>query len=118
VPWLVLASATPHSGDTAAYRALLALGGLGVEDRICVFRRSHDDVRLSVSRRTHVLDVRSTREERDLHSAVLAYARELCHGAAAGRWRPAAGQHARAARDLVAMGGARNLAPPVSRPGG
>jgi superfamily II DNA or RNA helicase len=84
VPWLVLASATPHSGDTAAYRALLALGGLGVEDRICVFRRSHDDVRLSVSRRTHVLDVRSTREERDLHSAVLAYARELCHGAAAG----------------------------------
>lgn len=84
VPWVVLASATPHSGDAAAYRALLDVGGASSEpgDRMRVFRRSHGDVRLVSARRTHALGVRTSREERELLGAVLAYARDLCRVAA------------------------------------
>ena len=80
VPWVVVASATPHSGDAAAYRALLALGEVGSPpvDRLRVFRRSHGDVRFAVARRTHILRVRTSVEEQRLLAAVLAYVRELC----------------------------------------
>lgn len=80
VPWVVLVSATPHSGETAAYRALLGLGEVGTPsvDRLNVFRRSYRDVRVAVERRTHVLRVRPSREEDQLQAAVLAYVRDLC----------------------------------------
>lgn len=80
VPWVVLLSATPHSGDVAAYRALLAVGEVGTTpiDRLQVFRRSHRDVRLGIARRTHILKVRPSDAEERLHAAVLAYVRDLC----------------------------------------
>lgn len=86
VPWVVLASATPHSGDPAAYRALTALGAVGAlpGDRLRVFRRSHSDVRFAVVRRTRILKVRSSAEEQRLLDGVLAYARELCRPPAGG----------------------------------
>jgi Helicase conserved C-terminal domain/SNF2-related domain len=80
VPWVVLASATPHSGDAAAYRALLDLGGAGPAPagRMRVLRRVHGDVRLTPARRTHALRVTPSREELALQHAVLAYVRDLC----------------------------------------
>lgn len=79
VPWVVLASATPHSGDAAAYDALLALGEAPpARSPMRVFRRSHRDVHFQVPRQTCVLRVRPTPEEVALQSGVLTYARALC----------------------------------------
>jgi superfamily II DNA or RNA helicase len=81
VPWLVLVTATPHSGDAAAYRALLELGRVSsVPDAMRIFRRTHADARLPVARRTRQLRIRPTPAERALHEGVLAYARDLCRG--------------------------------------
>jgi superfamily II DNA or RNA helicase len=81
VPWVVLASATPHSGNTGAFRALLAIGEDGASaSPMRVFRRSHLDVRFQVPRRTRVLRVRPSPQEQALQAGVLAYARDLCRG--------------------------------------
>jgi superfamily II DNA or RNA helicase len=79
VPWVVLASATPHSGDAAAYDALLALGEAPqARSPMRVFRRSHLDVHFQVPRQTCVLRVQPTAEEAALQSGVRAYVQALC----------------------------------------
>jgi superfamily II DNA or RNA helicase len=81
VPWLVLASATPHAGDTSAYRALLGLGQVSTsEPPMIVFRRSHRDAALATSRATHVLRVTPTAAERRLQDAIVEYGRALLGG--------------------------------------
>ena len=81
VPWLVLASATPHAGDARAFRFLLDLGRVDpAEPPMPVFRRGRHDAALLCSRSTHVLAVTLTDAERRLQAAVHAYARELCQG--------------------------------------
>ena len=82
VPWLVLASATPHAGDTRAYRALLDLGQVSSasEPPMMVFRRSHRDAALTTSRATHVLRVTPTPAERRLQDAIVNYGRALLGG--------------------------------------
>ena len=57
-PWCVFVSATPHSGDRAAFDYLTSMGAAG--DPIAIFRRRRSDVGLAVSRRSHVLRVRPT----------------------------------------------------------
>jgi superfamily II DNA or RNA helicase len=74
-PWCVLMSATPHSGDGAAFDYLTALGTAG--DPIAIFRRRRSDVGLAVSRRSHVLPVRPTGEEAALLAAIDRYARAI-----------------------------------------
>lgn len=77
-PWVILASATPHSGDAAAYRSLLSVGAVaGDPGAMLVFRRGHATVRLSVQRRTRVRRVPPTSEEARLQEGVLAYTRQL-----------------------------------------
>ncbi len=73
-PWCVFVSATPHSGDRAAFDYLTSMGGAG--DPIAIFRRRRGDVGLAVSRRSHVLRVRPTDEE----AALLAGDRALRAG--------------------------------------
>ena len=82
VPWLVLASATPHAGDSRVYRALLDLGRVSSagEPPMMVFRRSHRDAALTTSRATHVLRVTPTPAERRLQDALVAYGRALLGG--------------------------------------
>ena len=82
VPWLVLASATPHAGDTRAYRALLDLGQVSSsgEPPMMVFRRSHRDAAFANSRATHVLRVTPTAAERRLQDALVEYGRALLGG--------------------------------------
>jgi superfamily II DNA or RNA helicase len=74
VPWVVLATATPHPGDDAAYAFLTSLGG-NSSGAMRVFRRA---VALGRgSRRSRTLMVRPTNEERALFAAVEGYARTL-----------------------------------------
>jgi len=97
-PWLVLVSATPHSGDSTAFNYLCDIGSTG--DRIAVFHRARRDVGLSESRRTRLLPVHPDENESALLAGVDQYVRRI--------WR-ARGQEDRAAR-LVAITLARRAA--------
>ena len=74
-PWCVFVSATPHSGDRAAFDYLTSLGDSG--EPIAIFRRQRADVGLVVTRRTRVLGVTPTQEEAALLSAIEDYARAI-----------------------------------------
>ena len=80
-PWCVLVSATPHSGDRAAFDYLTSLGETG--DPIAIFRRRRRDVGLAMSRRSHVLGVTPTDAEAALLAAIERYARAIWARAAA-----------------------------------
>jgi superfamily II DNA or RNA helicase len=97
-PWLVLLSATPHSGDRAAFDYLTGIGSLG--DPLAVFRRDRRDAGLRARRRGHLLRVVPTADEKRLLRGVTAYARAI--------WR-ARGQSDRAVQ-LVAITLARRAA--------
>jgi superfamily II DNA or RNA helicase len=73
-PWVVLATATPHSGDDGAYRFLTDLGDVGTED-LRVFRRAAPAT--SRRRRSRVLLVTPTAAERALLDATWDYGRAL-----------------------------------------
>jgi superfamily II DNA or RNA helicase len=72
---VVLLTATPHSGDEAAFSRLCAFGRLAGDPPMVMFRRNRHDAGLRSSRRTCWLTVRSTDHEVELHRALLAYAR-------------------------------------------
>ncbi|MBA3270320.1 MAG: DEAD/DEAH box helicase [Acidobacteria bacterium] len=74
--WVVLATATPHSGDERAYRFLLGLGDVGV-DTLATFRRSAAHVRTAQSRRSKLIAVQPTAAESALLVATMDYARAL-----------------------------------------
>jgi superfamily II DNA or RNA helicase len=76
-PWVVLATATPHSGDEAAYRFLCGLGSGDDMRPPAIFRRSRSEVGTALQRRVHLFSVEPTAEERELLDATLAYARLL-----------------------------------------
>ncbi len=83
---VVLLTATPHAGDTAAFEALCRLGALDDDPLIC-FRRTRTDIGLSGSRRTHLLRITPFDLERRLHQSLARYAsrvwRETSGGAGA-----------------------------------
>lgn len=74
---LVLLSATPHSGDEARFEQLCALGALGQEFPLTIFRRSRREAGLQSGRRVTWLRVRTTAEEAALHAALMAHVREV-----------------------------------------
>jgi ERCC4-related helicase len=76
-PWVVLATATPHTGDDAAYRLLRSLGSNGPEEPLSIFRRCAADVRDRLPRRELWLGVRPTNAERLLLDATADYYRAL-----------------------------------------
>lgn len=77
-PWCVLVSATPHSGDVAAFTYLTSLGSHG--DPIAIFRRTRREGALGTARRERIISVRSTEAELRLLGAVEGYARDLWRG--------------------------------------
>ena len=79
-PWLVLLTATPHTGDEAAFRFLQTLGDVERSGGILTFRRRPDEVRSNASRRQRLLTVATTAEERALLDETLAYARAVWSG--------------------------------------
>lgn len=74
-PWLVLVSATPHSGDQAAFSYMTATGSLG--DPLVVFRRGRRDIGLPEDRRARLMSVVPTDDEARLLHATDDYAREI-----------------------------------------
>ena len=77
-PWCVFISATPHSGDVAAFNYLTDLGSH--RDPIVTFRRTRREAGLGATRRQHLVRVRSTEAESYLLDAVEDYARAIWRG--------------------------------------
>ncbi|HSP91596.1 MAG TPA: helicase-related protein [Vicinamibacterales bacterium] len=70
--FVLLLTATPHSGDPRAFRALCGIGGLGAPhagdeavaaDPIVMFRRNRDEAGMASRRRVHLHRVRSSAAE-------------------------------------------------------
>src|SRR5262245_11193737 len=77
-PWVVLLTATPHTGDEAAFRFLCDLGDAGAGEPMRIFRRRSDDVKVDRhSRRQKSIAVSTTASERALLEETVAYARAV-----------------------------------------
>lgn len=76
--WVVLVTATPHSGDEEAHRFLLRLGAHG-DDAPRVFRRRPPPVLADGGRRSRLTAVRPTSAERALLDATSAYVNAMRH---------------------------------------
>lgn len=74
-PWVMLLSATPHSGDAAAYTYLTGIGAQ--RDAIEIVRRTRADVGLDRVRRERTVGVGATGEERRLFEAIDTYVRAM-----------------------------------------
>lgn len=70
--YVLLLTATPHSGDRASFAALCDLGSLD-DDPLVVFRRTRATVRPDAARRVHALTVRLGASERRMHARLLRY---------------------------------------------
>jgi len=69
--YVVLVTATPHSGDRRAFLSLCALGRLAPgRDDLLVFRRSRAEVALGSRRRVHRVMVRPTPAEEKVYAAL------------------------------------------------
>lgn len=73
--FVVLLTATPHSGDEAAFSTLCATGRL--DEDLVVFRRTRLEVGRDSGRRVHTLRVRPTPAERRMHAALAAFSRAV-----------------------------------------
>ena len=65
--YVVLLSATPHSGDAHAFASLCRTGAHGADDPVLVFRRTRHDVALPAARKARRLMVRPTPAEARMH---------------------------------------------------
>jgi hypothetical protein len=68
-PYVLLLTATPHSGDRPAFDSLCRLGTAGT-DPLLVFRRSRRQAGLGVRRRKHKLLVGPSQWEQRMHSSL------------------------------------------------
>jgi superfamily II DNA or RNA helicase len=70
--YVLLLTATPHSGDGPSFASLCDLGCVG-GDPLLVFRRTRASVRLGAPRRVHTLHVRLSGRERRMHERLARY---------------------------------------------
>jgi superfamily II DNA or RNA helicase len=70
--YVLLLTATPHSGDRQSFLSLCNLGSAD-SDSLLVFRRTRIDVRIGTPRRVHTLHVRPTADERRMHALLAQY---------------------------------------------
>ena len=73
--YVVLLTATPHSGDAAAFQSLCHLGSHG--EGLLIFRRTRRTLVSAVDRRIHRLRVRSSADERRMLARLDAFARAV-----------------------------------------
>ena len=76
-PFVVLLTATPHSGDRRAFLSLCNLGARD-GDALVAFRRTRAAIRGASRRRVHVLGVRPTADELRMHAALRRYTDAVC----------------------------------------
>jgi superfamily II DNA or RNA helicase len=81
---VVLITATPYSGDAAAFRSLTALGAARDEPLPLMFRRSRDDVGDRRARRHRLMTVRIGRAEARLQRLLERYSRDVWRDAPPG----------------------------------
>jgi superfamily II DNA or RNA helicase len=74
--YVVLLTATPHSGSRPAFEALCEVGAHG-GDRLMIFRRSRQQVALSAGRRVHRVLLEPSAAERQVHSRLADVARAV-----------------------------------------
>lgn len=74
-PYVVLATATPHNGDRAAFVSLCGIGGCG--EACAMFRRARGDVRTASGRRARLVRVIPTTAERRMHAALAEFTRAV-----------------------------------------
>jgi superfamily II DNA or RNA helicase len=74
---VVLLTATPHAGDEAAYVSLCRIGALGNDDPLGLFRRTRADVGQGHTRHVHLLPVRLSDAEMEMHRLLEGYARRV-----------------------------------------
>ena len=74
---LVLITATPFSGDIAAFESLASLGTRTADDPPTMFRRSREDAGLSHTRRHRFASIRVSAAERHLHRLLERYTSEV-----------------------------------------
>ena len=70
--YVLLLTATPHSGDHQAFASLCGLGEVG-SDPLLVFRRTRADVRSGTTRRVHALHVQPNADESRMHALLARY---------------------------------------------
>ena len=73
--YVILLTATPHSGDTQAFNALCGIGDQN--DRLLVFRRTRRAVVSPVERHAHRLFIRSSADERRMHARLTDFERAV-----------------------------------------
>jgi superfamily II DNA or RNA helicase len=78
-PYVLLVTATPHSGDQRAFAALCGLGTIGSpeSDPLLVFRRTRGRIRGGRTRHVRTLHIRPTESERLMHAALARYRRAV-----------------------------------------
>ena len=107
---VVMLTATPHSGDDAAFARLAAIGDLESSFPLVVFRRTRASTSDRMPRRTRWLRVRLTESELAMHRALMAYIRRVWH-----RPAPAAARLAMIILTRRACSGAFSLARTIER---
>ncbi len=73
--YVVLLTATPHSGNASTFQALCRLGSHG--ERLLIFRRTRRALASAVERRVHRLRIRSSTAERRMQAALKAFGRAV-----------------------------------------
>jgi superfamily II DNA or RNA helicase len=76
-PYVILLTATPHSGDDRAFATLRGLGDVGDGQPLLVFRRTRDAIRADAIRRVHTLRIRPSAAERRMLDALARFRRAV-----------------------------------------
>ncbi len=71
--FVLLLSATPHSGDRESFEALQALGAVEGSSPLLVFRRTRAEAGIATARRVHIVRVRPSADEVRMHTMLARY---------------------------------------------
>ena len=76
--YVLLLSATPHSGDRESFATLCALGAVDRSDQpaalpLLVFRRTRADAGIGTTRRVHIVRIRPSADETRMHAMLARY---------------------------------------------
>jgi superfamily II DNA or RNA helicase len=74
--FVLLLTATPHSGDRQSFGSLTSLGAVD-DEPLLVFRRTRSEVRTGARRRVHALYVQPTAAETHMHALLTKYTSAL-----------------------------------------
>ena len=72
-PYVLLLTATPHSGDRELFESLCRVGALG-DAPLIVFRRTRSMLGVAARRRVHIVRLRANAAERRMHAQLQRYA--------------------------------------------